>query len=62
MGLKKTSGRLFCLSPTRSGSTELSSGTEKSCDETAADLVEHYETRRSVLEGKAMIVAMIRDI
>ena len=28
----------------------------------AADLVEHYETRASVLEGKAMIVAMSRDI
>ena len=31
-------------------------------EEIAADLVEHYETRTSVLEGKAMIVAMSRDI
>jgi len=27
-----------------------------------ADLVDHYETRTSVLEGKAMVVAMSRDI
>ncbi len=31
-------------------------------EEIAADLVEHYETRTSVLEGKAMVEAMSRDI
>ena len=31
-------------------------------EEIAADLVEHYETRTSVLEGKAMVVAMSRDM
>ena len=28
----------------------------------APSLVEHYETRTSVLEGKAMVVAMSRDM
>jgi type I restriction enzyme R subunit len=35
---------------------------EERVEEIAADLVEYYETRTSVLEGKAMIVAMSRDI
>ncbi|MCF7675641.1 MAG: HsdR family type I site-specific deoxyribonuclease, partial [Akkermansiaceae bacterium] len=37
-------------------------GAEDRVKELAADLVEHYETRASVLEGKAMFVAMSRDI
>jgi type I restriction enzyme R subunit len=37
-------------------------GAKERVQEIAADLVEHYETRTSVLEGKAMIVAMSRDI
>lgn len=37
-------------------------GSKERVEEIAADLVEHYETRTSVLEGKAMIVAMSRDI
>ena len=37
-------------------------GAKERVEEIAADLVEHYETRTSVLEGKAMIVAMSRDI
>ena len=28
----------------------------------AAELVERYETRTSVMEGKAMVVAISRDI
>ena len=31
-------------------------GAKESVEEIAADLVEHYETRTSVLEGKSMIV------
>ena len=37
-------------------------GAKERVEEIAADLVEHYETRTSVLEGKAMILAMSRDI
>jgi type I restriction enzyme R subunit len=37
-------------------------GAKERVQEIAADLVAHYETRTSVLEGKAMIVAMSRDI
>ena len=37
-------------------------GAKERVEEIAADLVEHYETRTSVLEGKAMVVAMSRDI
>ena len=37
-------------------------GAENRVRELAADLVNHYETRTSVLEGKAMFVAMSRDI
>ncbi|HEX8372183.1 MAG TPA: type I restriction endonuclease subunit R [Chthoniobacterales bacterium] len=37
-------------------------GAKERVEEIAADLVEHYETRTRVLEGKAMIVAMSRDI
>ena len=37
-------------------------GAEDRVRELAADLVDHYETRTSVLEGKAMFVAMSRDI
>ena len=37
-------------------------GAKERVEEIAADLVAHYETRTSVLEGKAMIVAMSPDI
>ncbi len=37
-------------------------GAQPRLAELAADLVEHYETRTAVLEGKAMFVAMSRDI
>ncbi|MGE3194828.1 MAG: type I restriction endonuclease subunit R [Microbacteriaceae bacterium] len=37
-------------------------GSEKRIAELAADLVEHWESRREVLAGKAMIVAMSRRI
>jgi type I restriction enzyme, R subunit len=37
-------------------------GAKERVEEIAADLVEHYETRTGVLEGKAMVVAMSRDI
>ena len=37
-------------------------GANERVEEIAADLVEHYETRTSVLEGKAMVVAMSRDM
>jgi type I site-specific restriction-modification system R (restriction) subunit len=37
-------------------------GAEDRVRELAADLVDHYETRTSVLEGKAMFVAMSRDM
>ena len=33
-------------------------GAKERVEEIAADLVEHYETRTGVLEGKAMIVAV----
>jgi type I restriction enzyme R subunit len=37
-------------------------GAKERVEEIARDLVDHYETRTSVLEGKAMVVAMSRDI
>ena len=37
-------------------------GAKERVEEIAADLVEHYETRTSVLEGKAMVVTMSREI
>ena len=37
-------------------------GAKERVEEIATDLVAHYETRTSVLEGKAMVVAMSRDI
>lgn len=37
-------------------------GAKERVNEIAADLVEHFETRTSVLEGKGMIVAMSREI
>ena len=37
-------------------------GTDARLQEVAADLVEHYETRSQTQPGKAMIVAMSRDI
>jgi type I restriction enzyme R subunit len=37
-------------------------GAEPRLKEIAADLIDHYEARTSVIEGKAMIVCMSRDI
>jgi len=37
-------------------------GSDPRLEEVAADLVAHYETRTSAIEGKAMIVCMSRDI
>ncbi len=37
-------------------------GAQPRIEEVAADLVEHFETRTGTLEGKAMFVAMSRDI
>ena len=37
-------------------------GSEKRVAELAADIIEHWETRREVLAGKAMLVAMSRRI
>ncbi|WP_456268772.1 type I restriction endonuclease subunit R [Kushneria sp. AK178] len=37
-------------------------GTEPRLQRIAADLVEHFETRNEIVEGKAMIVAMSRSI
>ena len=36
-------------------------GAKKRVEEIAADLVEHYETRTSVLEDRATVVAMSRE-
>jgi len=37
-------------------------GAEPRIQQVAADLVEHFETRTALIDGKAMIVAMSRDI
>ncbi|MCU7937081.1 MAG: type I restriction endonuclease subunit R [Candidatus Thiodiazotropha sp. (ex Dulcina madagascariensis)] len=37
-------------------------GAKPRIDEVAADLIRHFEARTAVLEGKAMVVAMSRDI
>ena len=37
-------------------------GAKERIEEVAADLVKHFETRTAVLDGKAMIVGMSRDI
>jgi type I restriction enzyme R subunit len=37
-------------------------GAKERIEEVAADLVQHFETRTSVIEGKAMIVGMSREI
>jgi len=37
-------------------------GTKPRLKQVAADLVDHFETRNAIMDGKAMIVAMSRDI
>ncbi|WP_439879522.1 type I restriction endonuclease subunit R [Pseudomonas prosekii] len=49
---------------TKSDWTALSKlvGAQPRLDQVAVDLVQHFETRTAILEGKAMIVCMSRDI